>query len=688
MSFEGDVQQKQRILKFHQFVLHNKSQDIRDELYEYIISRVIYDHGQNNQILKTIDVLDLIEKDYGVTKIHPKVISSTIERLSKKKYVSINNELISLSSNKIKEIKENNSALINLIETVKLDLESQIRTIGVSDDKAKEITKEFFALLAKTFSGCGQFASKIIVDGHNPLDIFNNSEFKFEYQKLILHKVLSEQRDALDNIFNDFFSNITEEKSKLFFTLVQAYALLQIFNVDPELKKIQDASLTQKKIYLDTNILIGLLFEENNNHEPIQTTLQITKQLGAQLLITSLTKIEFETWLHSCETAYVDFKKFPKKFVDAFKQKNTNAPFFNTYHKRLLNNPRLSIREFCKYYENFLVILENQYQIKIDAEKIEPLKDDAQFQELLDYILRITPEKGKRVSVHDALCILYVKRQRIKFHSDETGPYSWFLTTDSSLKRVERKIFPQDEFTASVRYGVWLQIISPLLSPILVESNNINKLFTKLISTNFSSSNTVTEEDVLNILSAFIDDTEITLETLKEIVGNTHVRETLRKLRKATLEHDVDEQKRLGEVSISQVTKTLRSKHNTETVNLKKALNNFTTRLEQQEKQMQEQNKVLQEQNKIMQEQSEILKKQTAEIKTLQKEKDDKNWGMKFLKKLFIGMVIGVATLLIFYFLVASDLSSITSMASIEVTILAAIFGTWYGVHKSKSNNT
>lgn len=46
-------------------------------------------------------------------------------------------------------------------------------------------------------------------------------------------------------------------------SIAQTYYLIQILNLDPELKKLQKESLANVTVFLDTNIIIPLLCEEH-----------------------------------------------------------------------------------------------------------------------------------------------------------------------------------------------------------------------------------------------------------------------------------------------------------------------------------------------------------------------------------------------------------------------------------------
>lgn len=671
--------EKEKVIRIHQFVLNNNSDNIRDSLYEDIIARAVYEHGDNNNSLDKEKIFQKMEVDYGVVGFHPSIIDSAIKRLKMNGSITVEDNKIKLSDTKQKEIKKNNQEFIAFFEKIKNDLQNKIRIqLGISKEKAEDITKDFFKIIGKSFSEDGKLSSKVIADGKNHTEIFSGDEFKTDYTTKILTKINPDQHEKLDEVFLDFFSGEDEQKNKFFFTLTQSYALLQILNIDPELKKIQERSLSEKKIYLDTNLLIDLIFEESEKHLPIKNVISITRELGAELLITNLTKREFEIWLKNCLISYTNFKKIPEKFIEAFKNKDTSAPFFDTYQKKILENPRLTISQFCKYYENYLILIDKQYNIKVDDDDIEQFKESPQYEPLFQKLSII---KYPNVAKHDALCILKIKQLRQDTPGNILGLSAWLITTDTSLKKMEKRVFPDEEFTASILHRVWLQVISPLLSPKLRDKNDVTRAFTKLLGTNFSSANTITEEDVLNTLSAFIDDASITVDTLEEIIGNTHLRDTFRKISRAHQENNLEEEEKWKKVGYSQITNTLQKKHKKETIDMKAALQNLTKSLDQTKTEMQNQSNVLKEQ-------SEILKSQTREIINLKHEKNEKNWGKKFFKKLAIGIIIASVTIGVLVFTnVISDMSSILGVVGIAATILGTTFGVWFGVHKSRTEN-
>src|SRR3989304_3149213 len=137
--------EKEKAIRIHQFVLNNNSDNIRESLYEYMILRAIYEHGESNNVLDKEAILQNMEKDYGVVGFHPSIIDNTLKRLEIKKNIIVDNNKIKLSVKKQEEVKNNNLVFIASVEKIKQDIEKKIELeIGISKERSEDITKEFF----------------------------------------------------------------------------------------------------------------------------------------------------------------------------------------------------------------------------------------------------------------------------------------------------------------------------------------------------------------------------------------------------------------------------------------------------------------------------------------------------------------------------------------------------------------
>ena len=672
ISIDNNITEKNNIIHLYQYVLDSKTVVVRGELYEHLILKTLYDHAKESSLSMT-EIMDHIETDYNLTKLPPIHIEPAISRLASKKWI-VGKERLSLTSDKIIEIKQHNQIFIEDMEIVLKDLEEKIRK-RIPDlpiPLVKATVKNFYKLLGKTFTTYGKVAAKLIIDQQGTIDSLKNyTGFREDYNELVLNLIPEHLQDSIDEIFNEFFFDPTEKQSKFFYNLAQSHTLLEILNVDPTLQKIQKNALNKTKMFLDTNVIIYLLFEKSRQYDSIHAVIKHSKQLGATFYINTITKKEFERWLKNNKQGAEIIRKIPQKLSDALFNKKIDAPLLIAYMDSLKQNPRQSIDQFCLQFEDVSKVLKNKFGIELDEEDINVYQSNKSYVKLESSIQNITKFKSPNVVKHDTLCILKIKEYRKDNPSNEFGPKAWFLTTDSSLWRVELKVFPYNEIRASITSTAWLPIISPLISPELKTPDTIVG-FSKLLSMNFGAGSIIGHEDILNITSAFIDDKDLTVKDLSELIGDKHVRDSLRRLHNAHNKNDRVEEERWTKIGLEAVTKRLKGKHERETDGYKKSIKQFTKRLDSQ--------------GAILQQQSDQIQSQSNEIRALNKEKQAKKWRQQFLIRLCIAIAsVVVIPVVLFYTSIVTITGDILTVVSIEIVGLLIIFVGWLNHRKLKT---
>ena len=672
ISSDNNVTRKNNIIHLYQYVLDSKTVVVRGELYEHLILKTLYDHAKKSS-LSTTKIVDHIETDYNLTNLPFIHIEPAISRLKSKKWV-VGKECLALTSDKTIEIKQHNQIFIEDMKIVLEDLEEKIkkRIPDLSIPLVKDTVKNFYKLLGKTFTTYGKVAAKLIIDQQGTINSLKNYKgFREDYNELVLNLIPEHLQDSIDEIFNEFFFDPTEKQSKFFYNLAQSHTLLEILNVDPTLQKIQKNALNKTKMFLDTNVIIYLLFEKSRQYDSIYAVIERSKQLGATFYINTITKKEFERWLENNKCGAETIRKIPQKLTDALSNKKIDAPLLTAYADSLKQNPRQSIDQFCLQFEDVSKVLKNKFGVELDEEDIDVYQSSKSYVKLESSIQNITRFKGPNVVKHDALCILKIKEYRKDNLSNEFGPKAWFLTTDSSLWRAERNAFPSNEIRASITSAAWLPIISPLISPELKTSNTIVG-FSKLLSMNFGTGSIISQEDILNITSAFIDDKYLTVEDLSELIGDKRVRDSLRNLHNAHDKNDRIEEERWTKIGLEAVTKRLKGKHERETDGYKKSIKQFTKRLDSQDGKLQQQ--------------SDQIQSQSKEIRALNKEKHEKKWQQQFLIGLCIAIAVVVAIpVVLFYTNIVTITGDVLAVVGIEICGLSGIFLGWLSYHKLKT---
>ena len=472
------------------------------------------------------DLVANMEKDYHIAKIPTIHLDSAIMKLMENGDIVRANNRLSLTTKKKSEIKKQNKYSVDLElrlkEIISRVLKEKIPVI--TENHVELIVKNMSLVIGTVFANYGSVAAKAISDGVNGIaELRNRPECQEVYQTKILNVVPKSYHVELDKVFNQLFSDPPEEFSEYLFSMSQSYVYLEILNVDPELKRIQNISWAKKHIYLDTNTLLSLLFEQSITHASIYTLIQQTRELGAHIFITEYTSKEYETVLQNQKNKFSMFK-IKEKFAGVYDESYRDNQFLSTYVDQLIKNPKLSIDQFSKKYEEYDKLIKNQYEIDIEPLDKSIDLESEQASKLKVHIVNNAYHKGPDVVNHDVYNILRVRSIR-KAESDETGPRAWILTTDYSLPRSERDMYGKKEVFTSVTPEIWLQIISPFLSPTLtIKDRSI--AFTQLLSSNFKS-HKMRVDDLANLLTVFMDDSLFTPEQIKIIMGNDFIQEKL-----------------------------------------------------------------------------------------------------------------------------------------------------------------
>lgn len=523
---------KQRLLELQQFVLNRKTSNTRTELYEYMITTTIFEHSESEGTLNYEDLKKFMGIDYGIKNIPDLHLQEAISNLTENNLLTIINEKLNLSQVKRNEIKKNLKEMHVLENKVKEDIirSLQERIPSMSSEQCNLILENLSILLGTTFAKYGNTSARILTEGMNSITKLKNQDgFQELYAKKILSIVKKDIQKELDDFFNDYFGNPTEEVSKFLFSRAQSYVYFEILNLDPDLKSLGKKSWEQKKIYLDTNALMDLIFEGSILHNTIETLITETQNLGAIIVITEKTANEFKASIENSKEKHGSFRINPK-FTSLYENAQRPSQFLSTYSQELLKNPKLTMGAFFKRYQEFESIMESKYGITVEETDKEIDLESEEALRLKTQISVHAMYKPPELVNHDAYVILCVHKLRGN-KPDLTGHKSWLLTTDHSLARAERDRYGRDFIYASVTPEIWLEIISPFVSP-EVTINNRSRAFTKLLSTNFKS-HKIPLNNLSTLLSAFWNTEGIDQKHLEIIIGNDFMKEQLSKIQES-----------------------------------------------------------------------------------------------------------------------------------------------------------
>lgn len=519
---------KRLLHELQQFVLNRKTTDVRNELYEHMITHAIFDHAKSDGTLSYDEISSQIRTDYELGNIPPIHFNKALEGLVSSECLSLVNGRFALSQSVKNKVKKDQKNADDLETYVKNELTKSIRNeiLAITDEKIFAILEGFSVLIGTTFAEYGSIAARSFTEGGEYfVDLKNKTKFKEIYQNSLLSHLSKDHQNTLDKIFNEFFLHPTEQISAYLFSTAQSFVYLEILNLDPNLQRLQNIAWSKKNIYLDTNVLLHLLLEGSSLHDTIQTLIEETKQLGAHIIITEKTASEYEKVIERSKKECASFRYRPKYQV-IFDEAKKDNQFLASYFQELKKNPRLTVDIFAKKYEEYRILLQN-YSISIEESQKSIDLDGDDATRLRVHIVNNALWKNHQVAQHDTYNILRVHELR-KSGGDEVGPKAWLLTTDHTLQRAEFDTFGKKIIPANVIPDVWFDIISPFVSPTLaIKDRNI--AFTKLLGSNFKSHKM--EIDDVAVLLSMWNDKMFTVEQVKLIVGNDYIREKFHEIR-------------------------------------------------------------------------------------------------------------------------------------------------------------
>ena len=663
---KNDNMSREKIMHIYQYVLGTNVGIVRNELYEYLILRVLFDHGVDSE-LNNEEIKEHIEKDYELKNIPDIHLEPALERLKQKKYLIEDTEY-SLSADKRIEIRQHNASFEDYAKNISDDLKQQIETKipDISETLRESVVKNFYKLLAKTFTTHGKIAAKLIIDKKSMYILKKYKGFKFDYDILVLNDIPKHLRQKIDNLFNEFFVNPTEERSKFFYVMAQSHTLLEILNIDPNLKQLQKNALYETKLFLDTNILISMLFDNKNSS--INTILMHAKQLGAKLVINDITEKEFNMWLDHSKKEVSQITNISKELSNALFNKKLNAPLFTAYIESRNEHSRQTIEQFCLQFASLPELLREKYDVLYDKMNMMEVKKNQKFKKLKSRVFGYNNDKAPNVVLHDVSCILKVKEYRKRNHGNTFGPKAWFLTLDNTLSFAEQHTFDKQDIQSSIIPSVFLQTISPLISPDL-KTEYTTKSFMKLLGANFGIGSVIKQDDILNITAAFYDLEHVDEEKLGEIIGDEVIRKNLRQVRKAHNMNNAKAEKKWEIKSVNSITDKLAGKHDAEINKYNKTLKNYVEQIDRQKKDLSRETRLRQKKETEI---SELHMKHEKDANT----HCEKIWKIKFFVLLVIGILITIATTWFTQKIIDS-----TWVAGCGIIIGIAVFSTWYSSH-------
>ena len=562
--------ERMKLVELAQFVLNRETEDIRSELYEYLICGAIY-HRKGKDGLTKEDIHSSVKEFYELDA-PPKLVDSYVRNLvSKKDLIPVQGgarPTYILSETKFAEISSNNKDYETLRDNVIQEFLTRVKTTypDLSELQSTEIVNVFFNIISSIFNRYGSICSDMISGKRDEIkDIPSLPDF----QEMSLKSVKRIGNPVLRKVVKDEFRNFIVQPSKDFiyflYSMAQSYTIAQILNLDPMLQALEKERFARKKMFLDTNIIVSLMCVAEE-HENVTDVVSLTKDLGIEMVYTPETRREFLNLLNYSKKLY---KRIPthKKSIVRKTEPLMENPFIRSYWIESTEK-RFEWQAFVNRMEGFEELLKDKFSITVDTTECKGIWTDPEYNELEGAVSLADIYKPPPAVSHDAFHLLMIKKMRETETVDELGVMSYFLTRDYTLDTAERIKYRGGRIPSHIPIDVWSQMIMPFLSPrvIVDEASNV---YINIMSSKFPSlTKSIDPKDVIDMMGIWMDDPEVTTELLRKTIGSSYVHQHLEKIRKEREKKPSEISKVIGPI-LKQITSGIRKKHESELSNLK-----------------------------------------------------------------------------------------------------------------------
>ena len=346
-------------------------------------------------------------------------------------------------------IKSQDSFDKNLINCVESELGSTLNEIAraLLCGAVKNVIQSMFydksVELQRTISQGKCDYKSILAAGskYNPLDNLVRS------LEPVANIYASNNKKAFIDGVKKFFTDLSDDHILYLISLHHRIFYLQILNIDPRLIELQKRCFANIRLYLDTNVVIALLFDSHPEHKAVKDLLDACQTLNISLFVSPVTYNELSDKIEqSKKLITITGEGKASTLIADTKEGRGSEPIIASFIRRKRLNDKLSWGGFIAPFEDTEVYLMHLNILK-EKEGYDGVTSHEHYHRVRQVIKSVrSPSVNDNVIDHDAENFILIHLLRSKYPDNPVfGPSVWLLTKDHSLKRDEEilsKLFP------------------------------------------------------------------------------------------------------------------------------------------------------------------------------------------------------------------------------------------------------
>ena len=527
MVRELESKVRRPLVKLLQFKVRRETDYLRDDLLKSVIEAGLFLYSAGKEKWASLrDIAEVLCKEYKTCELPPKMMKKYLNELNVSKRVTIKNGTYLLSKERTNEISKTIKTRKSLQDTVLAKLTASVEEkYGKLSEKQKKLSKDNFLLfLSKYVTMKGYISTRFLSF------VKEESILPLEQISTVLNDTIGEIRDSkLRRAQKDAIIGLCSEKAMIdfFYLTLQNYICFEVLSIDPECQALTREILSNRKVFLDTNVVLDVLLPEEPRHDLTKMLVQIARQLGVEMRVTLQTRYEFNFHLSKTKKAHkVMRSRVSEKAIE--KMSKYGIGLLKSYYKEKKSNPALTFDGyFLMLSQTFKKGLKEQFGIELDDNPYEEINKHSEFPHFYELVERCafiySQFKERKVVGHDAFHLLLIKELRSKDESSNPLDY-WFVTQDHSLHCVSRNLMEEGKLLSplSVEGHVFLDVLTLFLPLSIIEetTSEISETFMKFCSSTLTYVfPSLSVSQMVMLATPWIDYDRFTADDLMDIIS-------------------------------------------------------------------------------------------------------------------------------------------------------------------------
>ncbi|HEX3241138.1 MAG TPA: hypothetical protein VHR18_13510 [Solirubrobacterales bacterium] len=297
------------------------------------------------------------------------------------------------------------------------------------------------------------------------LDGLNTSQFSLESLKILVRS-LTGQSEKLRQVqiaagIRAGVLGLGEDGQRYLAAVYQKTVAFALLQQDPTVKRVRRQLMEARVFYLDTNVVMALMFRADSKHEQVRTAVEVARDVNCKLVVSPTTVEELELRIQRSDRRYEKVKPYSDLDFSIL-----SDVVLRTFRLLWAENQNISWQSFLASYLPVADALE-ELGIVVDDEDAIRASHDPRRDRVRTAVFKNKPPYAKQVIDADTDNLLLIQLRREKIRADPMGRRVWLVTLDQTLKYAERDLINEQvyEVPSTKQVNSWVSVLSPHLSP-------------------------------------------------------------------------------------------------------------------------------------------------------------------------------------------------------------------------------